>query len=63
MRLHLHLRDMSNAPQELSEEFRDEQYSCAFCDSISRKYASTSIASELEMLYLEHLRKYHGLSR
>ena len=58
-----YLRDMSNAPQEFSKVLRDEPYSCAFCDSVSRKYIQKNVPSELESLYLEHLGKYHGLSK
>ena len=48
---------MSNAPQELSTL----TYSCAFCDSVSKKLVDTKVCPDLESLYLEHLGKYHGL--
>ena len=59
----LPMRHMNNATQEFSKELRDESYSCAFCDSVSRKYEQKNVPSALESLYLEHLGKYHGLTQ
>ena len=49
---------MRNASQQLSKQ---ETYSCAFCDSVSRKMADAKPCTDLESLYLEHMSNFHGL--
>ena len=49
--------------QQFSKELRGRRYSCVFCDSVRRRLDTGTIDTELEMLYLEHNRAYHGLDK
>jgi len=53
---------MESAIQDLSREIRAQTYSCVFCDSVWKKLQEGEIQTELESLYLEHMKKYHGLT-
>jgi hypothetical protein len=48
--------------QDLSRELRTQEYSCAFCDSVWKRLQEGELHSELESLYTEHLKKYHGMT-
>ncbi|MHB2035625.1 MAG: hypothetical protein ACYCPW_02655 [Nitrososphaerales archaeon] len=49
--------------QELSRELREKKYSCVFCDSVRRRLAEGATHAELETLFIEHNRAYHGLDK
>ena len=57
-----HVENMRNVTQEFANE-NQEGFSCAFCDSVTKKIAALKIDPDLESLYLEHLTNYHGLVR
>ncbi|MDA4111021.1 MAG: hypothetical protein OK439_00670 [Thaumarchaeota archaeon] len=52
---------MNGTTQEFSRELRSQKYSCVFCDSVWKRLQQASVQTDLELLYLEHLKKYHGL--
>jgi len=49
--------------QELSRELREKKYSCVFCDSVLRRLAEGVMDAELETVFIEHNRAYHGLHK
>jgi len=53
---------MESVSQSLSREIRGQMYSCIFCDSVWKRLQEGEIHSDLESLYLEHIKKYHGLT-
>lgn len=55
-------RTMETVSQGISRELRRSQYCCVFCDSVWKRLQEGDLHSELESLYLEHIRKYHGLT-
>lgn len=53
---------MEIASQSLSREIRNNTYSCIFCDSVWKRLQEGELHASLELLYLEHMNKYHGLT-
>jgi hypothetical protein len=53
---------METAAQSLSREIRGQAYSCIFCESVWKRLQEGELNTALEALYLEHMKKYHGLS-
>jgi len=53
---------METVSQGLSRELRGQMYTCVFCESVWQRLQEGNIHSDLESLYLEHLKKYHGMT-
>jgi hypothetical protein len=53
---------METVSQSLSRELRGQKYTCVFCESVWQRLQEGNIHSDLESLYLEHLKKYHGMT-
>jgi hypothetical protein len=53
---------METVAQGLSRELRGQKYTCVFCESVWQRLQEGNIHSDLESLYLEHLKKYHGMT-
>ncbi len=53
---------METVSQGLSRELRTQQYNCVFCESVWQRLQEGNLHDDLESLYLEHLKKYHGMT-
>lgn len=53
---------METDSQSLSREIRNQAYSCVFCESVWKRLQEGELHNSLEELYLEHMKKYHGLT-
>jgi len=53
---------METVSQGLSRELRTQQYNCVFCESVWQRLQEGNLHSDLEALYVEHLKKYHGMT-
>jgi hypothetical protein len=58
----LHIFSMKTVSQGFSRELRSQKYNCAFCDSVWKRLQEGSVNADLESLYLEHMKKYHGMT-
>jgi len=58
----MQLKYMETVSQGLSRELRSQMYSCVFCDSVWKRLQEGDIHNNLESLYLEHIKKFHGLT-
>ena len=58
----LHVVLMETVAQGLSRELRSQMYTCVFCDSVWKRLQEGELHSDLEALYMEHIKKYHGMS-